>query len=189
MSLKHVVLAGAIFTLCAAVDAAPASAQSPNCVDIYRHVMQLYQVAPQSPEYNQVATVYSATCLAGPSAAPGYPGYNSQYSDEYQPSYGYAEPNYPYYGGYGYAVPVGVGFGLGFGGGFHHDGAFRGGNFHHGGDVHDHGGFRGAVFRNGGGSHGGANHGAGFHNNGDGPHGDAGHGGGGHSGGDHHDHH
>ncbi len=170
MSLKHAVFAGAILTLCAAVDAAPASAQSPNCVDIYRHVMELYQAAPQSPEYNQVVTVYSATCLAGPSGAPAYPPFDApDYSTNYQPTYGYPEQNYPYYGGYGYAAPVGVG--LGFGRGFHHDGGFRGGNFHHGGDFHDHGGFHGAGFHNGDGAHGDGNHGDGRH------------------GGDHHDHH
>ena len=149
MSLKHAALAGAIVALCTAVDPAPLAAQTPNCVDLYRRVMAAYQTAPLSPEYNQLAAAYSATCLAGAAAAPAYPAYYPQYYPQYyapyyqppyyQPYYGYAEPFYPYYG-----VGVPVGIGLGFGRGFHHGGGFRGGGFHRGG---------GGGHRGGGGHH------------------------------------
>src|SRR6266481_1306100 len=123
----------AVVVAVGAAGSTAASAQSPNCGDLYSHLMGLYQAAPQSPEYSQMSAFYSANCLAGASDAPAYAPY-------YQPpSYGYAEPDYPYYGGYGYAVPVGVGIGLGFGRGFHH-----------GGDSRDHGGFHGTGLHNGG---------------------------------------
>jgi hypothetical protein len=165
MSLKQAAIAGAILALCVGAVPEPASAQSPNCVDLYNQVMTVYQAAPQSPEYNQISAAYSANCLVGQSAAatylPDYPQYSAP-----EPYYGY-EPYYPAYGGYGYAVPVGVGLGLGVGRGFHHDRGFRGGDFH------EHGGFRGAGFSNG----------SDFHDHGGGGHGGEGHGG------DHHDHH
>ncbi len=134
-------LAAAVVVAVGAAGSTPASAQSPNCGDLYNHLMGLYQAAPQSPEYSQMSAFYSANCVAGASAAPAYAPY-------YQPpSYGYAEPDYPYYGGYGYAVPVGVGIGLGFGRGFHHDGGFQGGGGHGGGG------------QGGGAAHGGGGHG------------------------------
>jgi hypothetical protein len=146
MSVKHAVFAGAILTLCAAVDAAPASAQSPNCGDIYR---ALYQTAPQSPEYAHLYAAYNNNCLGGPSARPAYPSFDAQdYPTNYQPpSYGYAEPDYPYYGGYGYAAPVAVGLGLGFGRGFHHDGGLQRAGFHNNGGSH--GGGHGGEGRGG----------------------------------------
>jgi hypothetical protein len=164
-------LAAAVVVAVGAAGSAPASAQSPNCVDLYNRVMAVYQTAPLSPEYNQMAAAYGATCLGGAAAAAAYPSYYPQYyAPGYQPYYGYAEPDYAYYGGYGYGVPAAVGIGLGFGRGFHH-----------GGDFREHGGFRGAGFRSGGGFHGGGGHGGGGH--GGGGHGGGGHGGGGHGGG------
>ena len=158
-------LAAALVVAVGAAGSTAASAQAPNCGDLYNHLMGLYQAAPQSPEYSQMSAFYSANCLAGASAAPAYAPY-------YQPpSYGYAEPDYPYYGGYGYAVPVGVGIGLGFGRGFHHDGGFHGRDFDRGGGFHHAGGFQGGGGHSGGGQGGG------------------GHGGGGHGGDGHGDHH
>jgi hypothetical protein len=75
MSLKHAALAGAILALCAAVDPAPVAAQPVNCVDLYNRVMAAYQTAPLSPEYNQMAAAYGATCLGGAAAAAAYPSY------------------------------------------------------------------------------------------------------------------
>jgi hypothetical protein len=144
MSLKHVGLAGATLALSISINPAPGSAQAVNCADMYSRVMALYQTAPLSPAYNQMATAYVASCLAGTSAAPVYmqtyvqAPYYPTYS--YYPSsyYGYAD--YPYYGGYGYGFPVGFGVGFGFGRGFHHGGEFHGGSFHggsfHGGSFH-----------------------------------------------------
>jgi len=146
MSLKQraVVLAAAIF--CVAAGSTRVVAQTTNCVDLYNRVMAVYQTAPLSPEYNQMAATYGASCLAGAAAAaPAYPSYYPQYyAPYYQPPYypaysGYAEPFYPYYG---YGAPVGVGIALGFGGGF------RGGGFNRGG-----GGRGGGGHRGGGGRH------------------------------------
>jgi hypothetical protein len=108
MLLKHAGLTLATLTFCAAVDLAPAVAQAPNCADMYNRTMGLYQAAPASPEYAQMAAAYSASCV-GPSATPAYstPAYG--YAPGYAPSYGYA----PAYVG----VPIGVG--IGFGGGYH----------------------------------------------------------------------
>ena len=127
MSLKLAALAGAIVVLCTSIDPAPVAAQAVNCADMYGRVMALYQTAPLSPAYIQVAATYSASCLAGRPAAqvymqtyvqaPAYPTYAY-----YPPYYGYAD--YPYYGGYGYGFPVGLGVGFGFGHGFHHGGGF-----------------------------------------------------------------
>jgi hypothetical protein len=137
MSLKLAAMAGATLALCASIDPAPAAAQAANCADMYGRVMALYQAAPQSPAYNQMAAAYGASCLAGTPAAQvymqtyvqaqAYPTYAY-----YPPYYGYAD--YPYYGGgYGYGFPVG--FGFGFGRGFH-GGNFHGGNFHGSGHRH-----------------------------------------------------
>ncbi len=135
MPLKLVALAGATLAICASIDPAPAAAQAVNCADMYGRVMALYQAAPLSPAYNQMAAAYAASCLAGTSAAPIYmqtyvqaPAYPT-YSYDPSSYYGYAD--YPYYGGYGYGFPVGLGIGFGFGHGFHH-GNFHGGNFHGG---------------------------------------------------------
>jgi hypothetical protein len=145
MSLKHAAIAGAILALCVGAVPKPASAQIPDCADLYNQAITIYRAAPQSPEYAQIAAAYNANCLAGAAAAPPYP-------PEYQPNYGYAESDYPSYAGYGYAVPVGVGIGLGVARGFH-----QGGNFH------EHGGFHGAAVRGDGGSHGGGGHGGEAH--------------------------
>jgi hypothetical protein len=136
MPIKYVASVMGIFALCAAVDPAPAAAQPVNCADMYRQVMALYQTAPLSPQYNQMAARYAASCLRGASLAPAYP---TPYSATAPapvpypypapaPYYGYAPAAYPYYGydysydpyGY-YGVPVGIGFGFGYGfrGGFH----------------------------------------------------------------------
>lgn len=74
MSFKRPAIVLAAVALCVAAGSAPVSAQSPNCVDLYNRLMELYQVAPQSPEYGQMSAFYSATCLAGPTAGPAYPG-------------------------------------------------------------------------------------------------------------------
>jgi len=139
MSLKLSAMAGATLVLCASIDPAPTAAQAVNCADMYGRVMALYQAAPLSPAYNQMAAAYSASCLAGTSAAPVYLQTNVQapyyppYS-YYPPYYGYAD--YPYYYGYGYGIPVAFGVGFGFGHGFHHGGSFHGGSFHGGGHHH-----------------------------------------------------
>ena len=68
--------------------------QSGSCADQYNRVTALYQTAPLSPEYGQMAANYSARCLAGAPAAPAYYG---------STGYGY---NSPAYYGYGYNAPV-----------------------------------------------------------------------------------
>ena len=70
MSLKQPAIVLAAIALCAAAGSAPALAQSESCVDQYNRVTALYQTAPLSPEYGQMAAAYSARCLAGVSAAP-----------------------------------------------------------------------------------------------------------------------
>src|SRR5271154_1712081 len=118
MSLKHAALTAAAFALCAVAEPAPAAAQAPNCGAMYNRVMQLYQTAPQSLEYAQMAAAYSASCV-GPSAGPAYaPGYGPGY---YPPPYGYAP-------GYDYGPPVGVVIGGGWGGGWR--GGGWGGGWH-----------------------------------------------------------
>jgi hypothetical protein len=72
MSLKHAALTAAAFAPCAGVNPMPAAAQAPNCANMYNGVMQLYQTAPQSLEYAQMAAIYSASCV-GSSADPIYP--------------------------------------------------------------------------------------------------------------------
>ncbi|HZT86403.1 MAG TPA: hypothetical protein VFA12_00450 [Stellaceae bacterium] len=59
----------------AALPAAPAAAQV-NCADLYNRMIALYQTAPQSPEYAQMAASYNGYCVAGASPAPaaGDPG-------------------------------------------------------------------------------------------------------------------
>jgi len=101
MLLKPAALATATFALCAAVNPPPAAAQTPNCGEMYGRVMQLYQTAPQSPEYAQMAAAYSASCV-GPTAGPAY----------------YPPPAYGYAPGYYYGPAVGVGVGFGYGGGW-----------------------------------------------------------------------
>jgi hypothetical protein len=96
-------LTAVTFAFCASVD--PAAAQAPNCGAMYSQVMGLYQTAPQSPQYAQMAAAYSASCV-GPSAGPAYPA----------PGYGYT-PGY-YAPGYAYAPPIAVGVGIGYGGGW-----------------------------------------------------------------------
>jgi len=94
MSLKQPAIMLAAVALCAAAGSAPALAQSGSCVDEYNRVTALYQTAPLSPEYSQVAAAYSARCLGGASAGLAYYGSSG---------YGYNSPaNY----GYGYSGPV-----------------------------------------------------------------------------------
>src|SRR5258708_3981472 len=77
-------MAIAAAALCLGGGAVSASAQQ-NCVGYYNQVMNAYQtLGPGSPQYNQMASDYSARCLSGASAAPN-PGY-------YQPPYAYAQP-------------------------------------------------------------------------------------------------
>jgi hypothetical protein len=110
MSLKLVALAGATLALCALVDPAPAAAQAVSCADMYGRVMTLYQAAPLSPAYTQMAAAYSASCLTGASAAPVYLQTNVQApaSPTYSPAsdYGYADPAYPLNGSGGYGGRV-----------------------------------------------------------------------------------
>jgi hypothetical protein len=94
MSLKQPAIMLAAVALCAAAGSAPALAQSGSCVDEYNRVTALYQTAPLSPEYSQMAAAYSARCLAGAAAAPPYYGSSG---------YGYSSPAYY---GYGYSGPV-----------------------------------------------------------------------------------
>ena len=140
MALKLAAVAGATLALSASINPAPVAAQAMNCADMYSRVMALYQTAPLSPAYNQMAAAYVASCLPT-SAAPVYPqtyvqSYYPTYSSYPSSYYGYAEPNYPNYGSYGYGIPIGLGLGLGFAHGFHHDrdhdrDFHRDGNFHH----------------------------------------------------------
>jgi hypothetical protein len=109
MSLKPVALTVAALALGTAIHTTPAAAQPVNCPAMYNQVMALYQSAPASPEYAQMAASYSASCVggggyAGPAYSPPYYGYAPAYPD-------------PYYApGYVYGPPVGVGIGFGFGG-------------------------------------------------------------------------
>jgi hypothetical protein len=150
MSLKLVALAGATLALCTLIDPAPVAAQGTTCADLYSRVVALYQTAPLSPAYNQMAAAYVTSCLPRTAAAPVYPQtyvqapYYPTYDDPAS-NYGYAEPAYPDYGGYGYGLPIGLGLGFAFAHGFHHDrdhdrDFHHDGNFHHeefhGGSVH-----------------------------------------------------
>jgi hypothetical protein len=65
-------------------------------------VTALYQIAPLSPEYSQMAAAYSARCLGGAAAAPPPAYYGST------TGYGY---NGPAYYGYGYSAPAYYGSG------------------------------------------------------------------------------
>ena len=70
MSLKQPAIMLAAVALCAAVGSAPVLAQSGSCADQYNRVTALYQTAPLSPEYSQMAAAYNARCLGGASAVP-----------------------------------------------------------------------------------------------------------------------
>jgi hypothetical protein len=94
MSLKQPTIMLAAVALCAAAASTPVLAQSGGCQDQYNRVMALYQTAPLSPEYSQMAAAYNARCLAGAAAGPAYYG-----------STGYG-PNSPANYGYGYNAPV-----------------------------------------------------------------------------------
>ena len=90
MPLKQPAIMLAAAALCAAAASTPVLAQSLGCQDQYNRVMALYQTAPLSPEYSQMAAAYSARCLAGASAAPAYsgsPGYSSSAPTYYGPGY------------------------------------------------------------------------------------------------------
>jgi hypothetical protein len=97
MSLKQPTIVLAAVTLCAAAGSAPVLAQSESCVAQYNRVTALYQIAPLSPEYGQMAAAYSARCLGGAAAAPPPTFYGST------TGYGY---NGPAYYGYGYSAPA-----------------------------------------------------------------------------------
>jgi hypothetical protein len=74
-SFRWLAVATTAVALCVAAGSVPAAAQSERCVDLYNRVIALYQTAPQSYEYNRMASYYGARCLAGgPSASPGYSG-------------------------------------------------------------------------------------------------------------------
>ena len=102
MSLKQPAIMLAAVALSAAAGSAPVLAQSESCLDQYNRVTALYQTAPLSPEYSQMAAAYSARCLAGTSAVapPAYYGSTT--------GYGY---NGPAYSGYGYSGPAYAGYG------------------------------------------------------------------------------
>ncbi len=88
MSLKQPAIMLAAVALCAAAGSTPVLAESGGCRDQYNRVMALYQTAPLSPEYSQMAASYNARCLAGASAGPAYYG---------STGYGYNSPaNYGY---------------------------------------------------------------------------------------------
>ena len=108
MLFKLAALTAVTFSLGAALNPAPAAAQAANCGAMYNRVMQLYQAAPQSPEYAQMAAGYSANCV-GPSVGPAYPA--GGYAGYPAAAYGYAP-------GYVYGPPVSVGVGFGYGGGW-----------------------------------------------------------------------
>ena len=94
MSLNQPAIMLAAVALCAAAGSTPVLAQSEGCRDQYNRVTALYQTAPLSPEYSQMAAAYSARCVAGASAGPAYYG---------STGYGY---NGPAYYGYGYNAPA-----------------------------------------------------------------------------------
>ena len=96
MSLKQPAIVLAAVALCGAAGSAPALAQFESCAAQYNRVTALYQTAPLSPEYSQMAAAYSARCLGGAAAAPPPAYYGST-------GYGY---NSPAYYGYGYNAPV-----------------------------------------------------------------------------------
>jgi len=96
MSLKQPAIMLAAVALCVAAGSAPVLAQSEGCLGQYNRLMALYQTAPLSPEYSQMAAYYSARCLAGASAGPAYYGNTGYgYNSPGNYSYGY---NAPYYG-------------------------------------------------------------------------------------------
>ncbi len=84
MLLKKPAIAIAAAALCIVGGAVSASAQQ-SCAGYYNQVMGAYQtMGPNSPQYNQMASDYSARCLSGAAAAPN-PAYN-------QTPYAYAQP-------------------------------------------------------------------------------------------------
>ncbi|MFZ2007564.1 MAG: hypothetical protein WB697_20110 [Stellaceae bacterium] len=87
MFLGKPMMAIAATALCVCGGAATASAQQSGCANYYNQVMGAYQtMGPNSPQYNQMATDYSARCLSGAAAAP-----NPAYYQQPAP-YGYAQP-------------------------------------------------------------------------------------------------
>jgi len=75
-SFKGPALALAAIALVVAAGSTPAAAQSERCTHLYGRAMALYQAAPYSNEYSQMANYYTSRCLAGsPSAGPGYDPY------------------------------------------------------------------------------------------------------------------
>jgi hypothetical protein len=97
MSLKQPAMMLAAIALCAAAGSTPVLAQSEGCLDQYNRVMALYQTAPLSPEYNQMAASYSARCLVGASAGPAYYG-STGYGSTNPANYGYGYNGPAYYG-------------------------------------------------------------------------------------------
>lgn len=84
MTLKNSAIAVAAAAFCIVGGAVSASAQQ-SCTGYYNQVMGAYQtMGPNSPQYMQMASDYSARCLSGAAAAP-----NPVY---YQQPYAYAQP-------------------------------------------------------------------------------------------------
>jgi hypothetical protein len=67
----------AALAVCAAACPGLAAAQPVNCGDLYNRLIALYQSAPQSPAYAQMAAAYQASCVTGSPTQPGAvaPGY------------------------------------------------------------------------------------------------------------------
>jgi len=115
MFLAKPAMVFAAAVLCVAGGAVSASAQQ-SCSGYYNQVMSTYQtLGPNSPQYNQLASDYSARCLSGASAAPNSGYYQTPYA--YQPVpldpaaaiIGAAVLGGAYDNGYGYRDPGYVG--------------------------------------------------------------------------------
>jgi hypothetical protein len=84
MFLAKPAMVAAAAVLCVAGSAVSASAQQ-SCTGYYNQVMSAYQtLGPNSPQYNQMASDYSARCLSGASTAPSPAYYQAPYA--YQPT-------------------------------------------------------------------------------------------------------
>jgi hypothetical protein len=105
MFLGKSTIAIAAAALCLGGGAVSASAQQ-SCTAYYNQVMAAYQSpGPSSPQYNQMASDYSARCLSGASTAPNPGYYQSPYAySQYQAPYGYPQYQTPY----AYSQPVAV---------------------------------------------------------------------------------
>jgi hypothetical protein len=105
MFLGKPVMAIAAAALCLGGGAVSASAQQ-SCAAYYNQVMAAYQSpGPGSPQYNQMASDYSARCLSGAAAAPNPGYYQAPYTySQYQAPYAYPQYQAPY----AYSQPVAV---------------------------------------------------------------------------------